>query len=41
MKYLVMKGRHNFNAGEADVMFGTNNKQEAIEAANDFGQVME
>ncbi len=37
MKYLVMEGRYNFGQ-EADVMFATNDKEEAIEAAKDFGQ---
>ncbi len=39
MKYLVMEGRYNFGQ-EADVMFATNDKEEAIEAAKDFGQGM-
>ncbi len=39
MKYLVMEGRYNFGQ-ETDVMFATNDKEEAIEAAKDFGQGM-
>lgn len=38
MKYQVMEGRYNFDENSADVMFATNGKQEAIEAAKDFGQ---
>lgn len=33
-----MEGRYNFNEEFADVMFATNDKQEAIQAAKDFGQ---
>ncbi len=32
-----MEGRYNFGQ-DADVMFATNDKEEAIEAAKDFGQ---
>ena len=37
-KYLVMEGRYNYDAESADVLFATNEKAEAIEAAKDFGQ---
>ncbi len=33
-----MEGRYNFDENEADVLFATNEKEEAIEAAKDFGQ---
>jgi diacylglycerol kinase len=33
-----MKGRYNFDENEADVLFATNEKEEAIQAAKDFGQ---
>jgi 3'-phosphoadenosine 5'-phosphosulfate sulfotransferase len=32
-----MEGRYNYNQ-DADVLFATNDKEEAIEAAKDFGQ---
>lgn len=38
MKYLVMEGRYNYDQPNADAMFATNDKQEAIEAARDFGE---
>ena len=38
MKYQVMEGRYNYDEDAADVLFTTNDKQEAIEAAKDFGQ---
>ncbi len=37
MEYLVLDTGYNFGKG-ADVMFATNDKEEAIEAAKDFGQ---
>ncbi len=40
MKYLVLEGRFNFDEKNANVMFATNDKLEAIEAAKDFGQGM-
>jgi hypothetical protein len=40
MKYLVMEGRYNYDASNADAMFATNDKQEAIKAAKDFGEGM-
>ncbi len=36
MKYLVMEGRYNYDEKNADVMFATSDKQEAIKAAKDF-----
>ena len=39
IKYLVMEGRYNFEK-EADIMFATNDKGEAIQAAKDFGNGM-
>ncbi len=33
-----MEGKYNFDEKEADVLFRTNEKDEAIEAAKDFGQ---
>ncbi len=32
-----MEGRYNYNQ-DADVLFATNDKEEAIETAKDFGQ---
>ncbi len=32
-----MEGRYNYSK-DADVLFATNDKEEAIEAAKDFGQ---
>jgi hypothetical protein len=40
MKYLVMEGKYNYDPSNADTMFATNDKQEAIEAAKDFGEGM-
>jgi hypothetical protein len=37
-KYLVMEGRYNIDEEAADLMFVTYDKEEAIEAAKDFGQ---
>ncbi len=37
MKYLVMEGRYNYDPSNADAIFATNDKQEAIQAAKDFG----
>jgi hypothetical protein len=33
-----MEGKYNFDEKEADCLFRTNDKDEAIEAAKDFGQ---
>jgi hypothetical protein len=38
MDYLVLDAAYNYGKADADVMFATNDKQEAIEAAKDFGQ---
>ncbi len=38
MDYLVLDTGYNYGKEDADVMFATNDKQEAIEAAKDFGQ---
>jgi hypothetical protein len=40
MKYLVMEGRYNYDPSNADAIFATNDKQEAIQAAKDFGEGM-
>ena len=37
MDYLVLDAGYNYRK-DADVMFATNDKEEAIEAAKDFGQ---
>ncbi len=37
MDYLVLNTGYNYGK-DADVMFATNDKEEAIEAAKDFGQ---
>ncbi len=37
MDYLILDTGYNFGK-DADVMFATNDKQEAIEVAKDFGQ---
>ena len=36
MNYLVIECRYNYG-GDADLLFATNERQEAIEAARDFG----
>ncbi len=36
MDYLVLDPAYNFGKADADVMFATNDKAEAIEAAKDF-----
>ncbi len=38
MDYLVIDAGYNFGKEGADVLFATNNRDEAIEAAKDFGQ---
>ncbi len=38
MDYLVLDAGYNYGKEDTDVMFATNDKQEAIEAAKDFGQ---
>ncbi len=38
MDYLVLDCSYNYNKENANVMFATNEKEEAIEAAKDFGQ---
>ncbi len=38
MDYLVLDTGYNFGKEDADVMFATNEKEEAIQAAKDFGQ---
>ena len=38
MDYLVLDCGYNYGKEDADVMFATNDKKEAIEAAKDFGQ---
>lgn len=37
-QYLVIEGRYNYDENSADVLFGTNDKSEAVQAAKDFGQ---
>jgi hypothetical protein len=37
MDYLVLDAGYNYGRADADVMFSTNDKAEAIEAAKDFG----
>jgi hypothetical protein len=38
MDYLVIDARYNFGDEDGDILFATNDKDEAIEAAKDFGQ---
>lgn len=38
MDYLVLDCGYNYGKEDADVMFATNEKEEAIEVAKDFGQ---
>ncbi len=38
MDYLVLDCGYNYGKEGADVMFATNEKEEAIETAKDFGQ---
>jgi hypothetical protein len=38
MDYLVIDAGYNFGKEDADILFATNDKYEAIEAAKDFGQ---
>lgn len=38
MDYLVLDTSYNFGKEDADVSFATNDKQEAIKAAKNFGQ---
>lgn len=38
MDYLVLDPAYNFGKEDADVMFATNDKIEAIESAKEFGQ---
>ncbi len=38
MDYLILDAGYNFGKEDADILFATNDKQEAIEAAKDFGQ---
>lgn len=38
MDYQVLDVSYNYGKEDADVMFATNDKEEAIEAAKDFGQ---
>lgn len=38
MDYLVLDTGYNYGKDDADVMFATNAKKEAIKAAKDFGQ---
>ena len=38
MDYLVLDAGYNYGKVDADVMFATNEREEAIEAAKDFGQ---
>ncbi len=38
MDYLVLDCGYNYGNEDADVLFATNDKDEAIEAAKDFGQ---
>lgn len=37
MDYLVLDCGYNYGKEDADIMFATNEKEEAIEAAKDFG----
>jgi len=37
MDYLVLDCGYNYDKEDADVLFATNEKEEAIEAARDFG----
>jgi hypothetical protein len=38
MDYQVLDAGYNFGKDDVDVMFASNDKEEAIEAAKDFGQ---
>jgi hypothetical protein len=38
MDYLILDAGYNFGKEDADILFATNDKGEAIEAAKDFGQ---
>ena len=37
MVYQVMECRYNYSPDETDILFATNDRQEAIEAAKEFG----
>lgn len=37
MDYRVMECRYNYNSDNADILFATNDRREAIEAAKEFG----
>ncbi len=38
MDYQVLGAGYNYGKEDADILFATNDKEEAIEAAKDFGQ---